>query len=378
MALGMVVGAEAQINGADCATPFYLSTIGQRLPIDNRTSGCTIWTVTVSASGYASYQLEVDNASNVAGTAGAYGVWSPALVIDGTFPLTTLAGDKATMTGYYPWVSVQLVTNSGSGFVQGMLYGWKTPPNGVGAISVTNSGGAGALNIQDGGNVIDVQATTWPLPTGASTSAKQAALGIAGTASTDVLSVQGIASMTPLYVSLRDVAGAAFSLGTKTMANSISVTIASDQTPVLGQTTASGSAPVVLASDQSIIPVATLATATTTNAGLGCYQITTAATNALNCKASAGNLYELIALNPTATVIYLRLYNSSGTPTCSSATGFLQSFPVPANTAGTGYTIPIPVGLGMATGIGWCATGGGSSTDNTNGVAGVYLTAIYK
>lgn len=43
-----------------------------------------------------------------------------------------------------------------------------------------------------------VAVASLPLPTGASTSAKQPALGIAGTASTDVLSVQGIASMTPL------------------------------------------------------------------------------------------------------------------------------------------------------------------------------------
>jgi hypothetical protein len=39
---------------------------------------------------------------------------------------------------------------------------------------------------------------TISLPTGASTSAKQPALGTAGTASADVISVQGIASMTPL------------------------------------------------------------------------------------------------------------------------------------------------------------------------------------
>ena len=39
-----------------------------------------------------------------------------------------------------------------------------------------------------------------PLPTGASTAAKQPALGTAGSASADVLSVQGIASMTPIQV----------------------------------------------------------------------------------------------------------------------------------------------------------------------------------
>src|SRR5271157_236378 len=44
-----------------------------------------------------------------------------------------------------------------------------------------------------------VSASALPLPSGAATSAKQPALGTAGTASTDVLTVQGAASMSPLY-----------------------------------------------------------------------------------------------------------------------------------------------------------------------------------
>lgn len=66
--------------------------------------------------------------------------------------------------------------------------------------------GAAAVPIQDGGNSITIDGSitnvsgTVSLPTGASTSAKQPALGTAGSASTDVISVQGIASMTPLLV----------------------------------------------------------------------------------------------------------------------------------------------------------------------------------
>lgn len=48
-------------------------------------------------------------------------------------------------------------------------------------------------------NITNVSGTV-SLPTGASTSAKQPALGTAGTASSDVLTVQGITSMTPLKV----------------------------------------------------------------------------------------------------------------------------------------------------------------------------------
>lgn len=106
-----------------------------------------------------------------------------------------------------------------------------------------------------------VKATSLPLPTGASTAAKQPALGTAGSASSDVITVQGIASMTALKVDgsavTQPVSGTITanagtnlntsalnlestqsamsaklpaSLGTKIIANSMAVNIASDQT----------------------------------------------------------------------------------------------------------------------------------------------------
>ena len=50
------------------------------------------------------------------------------------------------------------------------------------------------------GTEVQVDVLTSALPTGASTAAKQPALGTAGTASTDVITVQGIAAMTALKV----------------------------------------------------------------------------------------------------------------------------------------------------------------------------------
>lgn len=47
-----------------------------------------------------------------------------------------------------------------------------------------------------------VSAASLPLPVGAATAAKQPALGVAGTAATDVLSIQGIAGGTPLSVTV--------------------------------------------------------------------------------------------------------------------------------------------------------------------------------
>jgi hypothetical protein len=67
------------------------------------------------------------------------------------------------------------------------------------SVAVTNAGIttiAGAVS----GTEMQVDVLTSALPTGAATAAKQPALGTAGTASSDVITVQGIASMTALKV----------------------------------------------------------------------------------------------------------------------------------------------------------------------------------
>lgn len=55
---------------------------------------------------------------------------------------------------------------------------------------------SGRLHVNGSGVTQPVSAASLPLPTGASTAAKQPALGTAGTASADVITIQGIASMT--------------------------------------------------------------------------------------------------------------------------------------------------------------------------------------
>lgn len=57
-------------------------------------------------------------------------------------------------------------------------------------------GTAANLKVDASGATVPVSAAALPLPTGAATAAKQPALGTAGTASTDVISVQGVSGMT--------------------------------------------------------------------------------------------------------------------------------------------------------------------------------------
>lgn len=87
---------------------------------------------------------------------------------------------------------------------------------------VTNSTGADAVPIQDGGNSITIDAVSLPLPTGAATAANQV------TANTSLASID---------------AGIPAALGQTTMANSMPVTMASNQTaiPVTIQTLPSSS-----------------------------------------------------------------------------------------------------------------------------------------
>jgi hypothetical protein len=125
----------------------------------------------------------------------------------------------------------------------------------------------------------------------------------------------------------------------------------------------------------AIIPSAT---ATTTNSLLECVLVSAASTNATNCKSTPGNLYGMSFINTTATLYYLRLYNASGTPTCSSATGFIRSVPIPASATGAGLVDNSLIGVGYSTGIAFCFTGGSSSTDNTNAATGVFGVLRYK
>jgi hypothetical protein len=57
---------------------------------------------------------------------------------------------------------------------------------------------SGRTPVDPSGVTSPISAASLPLPTGASTSAKQPALGTAGTPSVDVISIQGVTSMTPV------------------------------------------------------------------------------------------------------------------------------------------------------------------------------------
>lgn len=196
--------------------------------------------------------------------------------------------------------------------------------------------------------------------------------GPAGTASTQVWTVQGIAGMTKLLVTPDSVALPAN--------QSVNVSQINGVTPLMGNGgTGTGSQRVTIASDNTAFSVNASLVAATTGGDSTCYITSAASTNATNCKASAGTVHAIHVTNTTTTNYFLRMYDASGAPTCSSATGFVETVPAlgaPANGGVNGRAVA--VGELYSSGIGFCLTGGGSSTDNTNAATGVYVSIKYK
>jgi hypothetical protein len=88
---------------------------------------------------------------------------------------------------------------------------------------------AGVMTIQGIASMTPVQVSQ---ATASTLNATVIGAGTAGTANAGVMTIQGIASMTPVNDNLTQVGGSSISLGQTTMANSVPVTIASNQSAI--------------------------------------------------------------------------------------------------------------------------------------------------
>lgn len=130
----------------------------------------------------------------------------------------------------------------------------------------------------------------------------------------------------------------------------------------------------------SALPTGTnaLGTVTLDDAGTGwsSHSLTSAASaNATNVKASAGRLHGVEAFNSNASVRYLKLYNTAGTPTAGSGTPF-RRYMIPA---GGGLVISYPSpGITFSSGLGYTLVTGAADTNST-GVAAdeIHLNLSY-
>jgi hypothetical protein len=225
----------------------------------------------------------------------------------------------------------------------------------TGTIAATQSGAWNVTNITG----------TISLPTGAATSAKQPALGAAGSPATDVITVQGIASMTPMLSRISDGTNAAAikAASTAPLATDPALVVAISPNSVNGngQATKANSAPVTIASDQGATPI------TAASNGYTKSRVNSAAsTNATSVKASAGNVVSIDVFNNAAYAVFLKLYNKASSPTVGTDT---PTWTIPVAPGG-GFSREFPAGDSFATGIAYAITKLQPDSDTTVVAAG--------
>lgn len=233
--------------------------------------------------------------------------------------------------------------------------------------------GAGAIPIADGGNSITIDGSltnisgTISLPTGASTAAKQPALGTAGTASSDVISVQGISNMTPLLVTpaansavnVAQINGVAATMGNGASGTGVQrVTIANDSTGII-----------------SPVPA-------TTNGLSYKYFVSAATNNKTSGLDAAHKVYFISVQSIHSAPIYLKMFDATSANVSAGTTACDYQFMCPANSTaanGTGIVMNFDTGIAHANGITALLTTGISSTDNTSTAANIAVVIIgYK
>lgn len=104
--------------------------------------------------------------------------------------------------------------------------------------------------------------------------------------------------------------------------------------------------------------------------------LSAASTNATVVKATPGAVYTISAINTTATLYYLKFFDSASNPTCAGTP--VQTLPVPASATGAGLILPIAVGMDFNIGISFCLTGAIADNDVTVAVTGVAISLTYK
>lgn len=242
--------------------------------------------------------------------------------------------------------------------------------------------GGGAVTIADGadvaeGAVADAAATAGSTGT---VSAKlrtiTGTIGTAGSPTTNMFTVQGVG-----VAQGSTTAGQTLSpIGCRTLTSAPTDTTAQTNMP---SCTTGGAQRVDIGSVAGTavttsVPVTLLAG---TTGGCTPYHLsggTTASTNSTLIKNAAGTLCGITAISTSATLAYLKVYNLASAPTCSSATGIVHVYPIPASATGAGVRITTAPGEAYGTGIGFCVTGGGTDTDNTNAPTGIFIEGSYK
>lgn len=177
------------------------------------------------------------------------------------------------------------------------------------------------------------------------------------------------------------------SLGQKGKTASLAVTLASDEDLLarLGEVQASPTANtlldrvkallngIVLAAGSNLIGKVNVVPTASSNGATASKVASAATTNAVNLKATAGQLYGIHVFNKSAAVKFLKLYNLAAAPTVGTDVP-IWTVPLPA---GGGFSERLPNGISFSTGIAYAITGAAADADTTAVGAGDVLGLIH-
>jgi hypothetical protein len=153
-------GQQIVVGQPDCVIFFRFTAAAQTSPLSpnagfsNLTNGCTTWNLSYANSGFSALSLVMQSAPNNNGVAGIWGTFAGATLLAGVNPNTNTTGAFTWLTGYNPWVRVQLASATGTGEVDGAVYGYRIPSAGTVSGATTpitgtvtaNQGTAGSQN----------------------------------------------------------------------------------------------------------------------------------------------------------------------------------------------------------------------------------------
>ena len=207
----LAVALQAQqvvVQQPDCVIFYHFTAAGQTSPnapnagFSNLTNGCTTWNVSYSNTGFTALSLVFQSAPNVSGIAGAWSTFAGATFLSGVNPNTNTTGAFTWLTGYNPWVRMTLASASGSGEVDGAVYGYRIP-------SAGNAGGVATSNV----NVNQIGGAP------ASGCTNQALFNLSGSGNSQIIALSGTTSVRICHISFSTTASEDVKLTQGTGAN---------------------------------------------------------------------------------------------------------------------------------------------------------------